>query len=319
MTERHEKAGARPGFCPASPGIDRELLWSLLGVRPGPCSEVICGVKGKWTVSGIDIAELALEAGHRRIPAYRLSPGNQPAAAPGIVYAHAHGHRYDIGKEEAVGGRPSLLEPPPGVALAQAGFVVICPDMPGFGARQLPRSEDARAKAACWQGFTLLGEMLIDLLAAFEALALDPLVRNNRIASFGMSMGGTLAYWLAALEPRIAAAAHYCVFAGIEPLIVDGAHGRHSSYMTVPGLLRYGDMGDVAALVAPRPQLVCVGETDPLTPAQALIPALDSLRAEYSSAGADEKLQIFIARNSGHAETIGMRERLIGFLRAATS
>ena len=319
MPNRHEQAGLHSGFRPMPPEFDRNLLWSLLGARPSPSSAVNCRVERMRTVSGIDIAELAIEAEHRSIPAYRLCPRNQSAAAPGVVYAHAHGHRYDIGKEEAVGGRPSLLEPPPGIDLARAGFVVVCPDMPGFGARQLPHSEEARAKAACWKGLALLGEMLVDLLAVFEALSIDPHVENTRIASFGMSMGGTLAYWLAALEPRIAAAAHYCVLADIESLIVGGAHDLHASYMTVPGLLRHGDMGDVAALVAPRPQLVCAGETDPLTPAQALNSALNSLRAKYSAAGAAEKLEVFIARNSGHAETTEMRARLISFLSAATS
>ncbi|MCY4463629.1 MAG: dienelactone hydrolase family protein [Albidovulum sp.] len=319
MTKRRKQAGTHCGFGPTASGIDRKLLWSLLGARPVPGSEVSCRVEGRQTRFGIDIAELAILAERRRIPAYRLSPRNQSAAAPGIVYAHAHGHRYDIGKEEAIGGRPSLLEPPPGIALARAGFVVICPDLPGFGERQLPQSEDARAKAACWKGGTLLGDMLVDLLAAFEALSMDPLVRNSRISSFGMSMGGTLAYWLAALEPRIAAAAHYCVLAGIESLIDGGAHDLHAPYLTVPGLLRHGDMGDVAALVAPRPQLVCAGATDPLTPPDALNPALETLRAKYSAVGAADCLEVYVAGESGHAETIEMRARLAGFLRAVAS
>ncbi|MDE0110965.1 MAG: dienelactone hydrolase family protein [Albidovulum sp.] len=319
MTKRRNQAGEHSGLFPKPTGIDRELLWSLLGGRPGPVSTLNCRANRRWTHSGIDVAEIDIISGHRRIPAYRLSPRNQSAARPGIVYAHAHGHRYDIGKAEAVSGRPSLLEPPPGIALAQAGFVVVCPDMPGFGARQLSQSEDARAKAACWKGITLLGEMLIDLLAAFETLSMDPLVRNAGIASFGMSMGGTLAYWLAALEPRIAATAHFCVLASIESLIAKGAHHLHAPYMTVPGLLRHGDMGDVAALVAPRSQLVCAGATDPLTPPEALVPAIESARRGYAAAGATDKLEVFIAPNSGHAETNEMRARLVGFLRAATS
>ena len=62
----------------------------------------------------------------------------------------------------------------------------------------------------------------------------------------------------------MAARAHICVFSDVAPKITKNAHDLHGHYLTVPGLIEFGDIGAVAALVAPHPQLVCVGANDPL-------------------------------------------------------
>jgi hypothetical protein len=156
--------------------------------------------------------------------------------------------------------------------LAQAGFVVLCLDMPGHGARQGEGSESALAKAALWRGGTLMGRMLGDLMAGLDALGADPGRGRHAIAAMGLSMGATHAYWLAALDERVAAVVHLCAFADMAPLIASGGHDLHGIYMSVPGLLPNGDMGDVAALIAPRPQFIAWGGRDPLTPEAAMIP-----------------------------------------------
>ena len=65
-------------------------------------------------------------------------------------------------------------------------------------------------------------------------------------------MGATLAFWLAALDPRMKAVAHLCCFADLETLVASGAHDLHGLYMTVPGLLAVARTGEIAGLIAPR-------------------------------------------------------------------
>ncbi len=89
----------------------------------------------------------------------------------------------------------------------------------------------------------------------------------GRVGVMGLSMGATLAYWLAALDSRITSAAHLCCFADMGELVASGAHQLHGLYMVVPGLVHEYRTGDIAGSVAPRPQLACMGATDPLTPA----------------------------------------------------
>ncbi|MDG4648537.1 dienelactone hydrolase family protein [Roseibacterium sp. SDUM158017] len=241
----------------------------------------------------------------------------RPRAAgrrPAILYCHAHGNDWSIGWRELTEGRPALPCGPYGPVLAALGFVVLCLDMPGHGARRAEGSESAMAKAAHWRGGTLLGRMLEELGAGIDALASDPQVDAGRIGALGLSMGATHAYWLAALDDRVAAVAHLCAFADMGPLIEAGAHDLHGAYMTVPGLLAEGDMGDVAAMIAPRPQFVGAGRRDPLTPPAALDPALARLRAAYAAAGASRRLAVMVEDDTGHVETPRMRQAVLAFL-----
>jgi dienelactone hydrolase len=244
---------------------------------------------------------------------YLLEPAALPA--PAILYVHAHGGRYDIGAAEAVDGRDAL-QGPLGPVLAAAGFRVLAIDMPCFGGRATV-TESAAAKAALWRGHSLAGQMLGELASALDWLAADPGTDPRRIGAFGISMGATLGYWLAAVEPRIAAVAHLCCFTDFDRLIASGAHDRHGIYLLVPGLLELASNGAIAGLIAPRPQFVGLGDADALTPPAATEPALEALRAAYRAAGAEAALGIHRERETGHEETPAMRAALLGFFRAA--
>jgi hypothetical protein len=86
------------------------------------------------------------------------------------------------------------------------------------------------------------------------------------------------------------------------PLIEAGAHDLHGIYMSVPGLLAEGDMGDVAALIAPRPQFIAWGGRDPLTPEAAIPPALPGWRQPIAQAGGGA-LRIMANPMPAHEET----------------
>ncbi|MCB1493693.1 MAG: prolyl oligopeptidase family serine peptidase [Rhodobiaceae bacterium] len=296
------------------PDLDRDTLWRLLGWPDGPPRFGNARVTDSQESGSIVIETMAVETPSGPVPATLCRPAAHAVPLPGILYCHAHGGRYDIGRRELLHGRDALIDPPYGPLLAARGFVVLCLDMAGFGDRQAEGTESALSKAALWNGQPLFGLMLADLSAGLDALAARPDVDPDRIAAFGISMGATHAYWLAALDDRVAAVAHLCAFSDIAGLIAAGGHDRHGHYMTVPGLLRQGDMGDVAALIAPRPHLVASGALDALTPPEALEPALARLRAAYCAAGARDRLLVFTSPDTGHAETPAMRAAVLAFL-----
>jgi dienelactone hydrolase len=142
--------------------------------------------------------------------------------------------------------------------------VTLAIDLPGFGGRATA-SESALAKARLWRGRSLAGQMLGELASALDWLAARPEVDAGRIGAFGISMGATL-YWLAAVDPRIACVVHLCCFADFDRLIETGAHDLHGIYLTIPGLIDLASNGRIAGLIAPRPQLICIGDLDLLTP-----------------------------------------------------
>ena len=104
----------------------------------------------------------------------------QPTTGPAILYCHAHGAAYHIGKSELTEGRPALAGPylPD---LAAAGYSVLCIEMPCFGARAEP-AEAPLSKAYHWHGRTLFGRMLAEQVAGFEFLLDQPQTDPDRVA-----------------------------------------------------------------------------------------------------------------------------------------
>ncbi len=246
-------------------------------------------------------------------PVRALLTGPQAAwrVQPAVLYCHAHGNRYAIGASELIESRPALIEEPYAPALARRGVVSLCIDMPCFGERQ-QEQESALAKRLHWEGRTLFGVMLSELAGAFRLLRSLDGVAADRVGAFGFSMGATHAFWLGALEPQIARVAHACAFADLGTLIAGGAHDLHGPYMTVPGLCPAFRTGEIAGLVAPRPQLALIGAEDPLTPPDAAAAGLADLRRAYGAAA--EALSIGVEYGTGHKETPAMRAAVLDFL-----
>lgn len=258
---------------------------------------------------GYALETLILELDGEPVRGFLTRPLHAEGRLPAILYGHSHGGRYDLGAAELIEGR-EYLHDAPGPALARAGYVVLSIDMPVFG-RRAAVSEGFASKALLWYGKSLFGQMVGDHAAALTYLASRTDVDAARIGAYGISMGCALSYWLAALDERIAATAHLCCLADIGTMVELGAHDGHGIYLTVPGLLNETDNGEIAALVAPRPQLVCIGEDDHLTPAPAFAKAWCQLRTGYRQA--PDKLELLSEPGVGHRETARMREAVLEF------
>ena len=240
-------------------------------------------------------------------------PRDNTVKLPAILYGHSHGGRYDIGADELMSGREYLRDPL-GPVFAAEGYVTLCIDMPVFGTRAT-EGENAAAKRLLWHGKSLFGEMLSDHAAALTYLISRDDVDPARIGAFGMSMGCTLSYWLAAVDPRIAAVAHHSCYCDYETLNELGAQDGHGIYLMVPGLLEATSTGEIAGLIAPRPQLICVGEADSLTPPLAIDRAYAQTSALYRAQGAEGKLILLREPGIKHEETDRMRSEMLRFFR----
>jgi dienelactone hydrolase len=286
----------------------RKDLWRRLGPRPvraggvaGECVERLAGIE-HWL--------LQLNA-EQAVPALLLRP--RQAEPRGVVlYCHAHGNRFEMGKDEALLGRPALQSPPYGRVLVERGWAVLAIDHWGFGERQTP-SESALFKRLLWQGHTLWGWRVHDTLAALDWLRAQPDFASLPVVTLGLSMGSTMALWAAALDERIAGCAELCCAAEYEALLQSGGYEGHAEYFFVPGLARDFTLAEIAALIAPRPHLSCAGRDDPLTPPDGLA-ALDARLSEaYARLGAATHWEQLV-EPGGHAETPAMRERVLAWL-----
>ncbi|AZQ68222.1 alpha/beta fold hydrolase [Silicimonas algicola] len=301
-----------------SEGLRAELC-RLTGYVPGRTTRARAAAPPR-VEEGMVVEELVLE-GPTPFPATLTRP-EMGGRHPAVLYCHAHGGDYVLGRRELLDGSVYFEGPGYGAALAAMGFAALCIDMPGFGDRRREGSEAALSKALSWKGKSLFGLMLADLGLALGYLTGREDVRPDRIYSYGLSMGAAQALWLAALDDRIAGCAHACILADVARLIETGDHDRHGVCLTVPGLLDVADMGEVAGLIAPRPQIVCHGEADPLTPPHARDAALAALRAAYDrrrDATGRNTLHTMTDPAAGHVESAAMRVAVLDFLSRAAS
>jgi acetyl esterase/lipase len=297
---------------PANAHERRELLYSLLGDLPDrrrPISAKVVSVEDR---DGYRLEKLLLDLnGEELVPAYFTRPAGK-GPLPAVLYNHAHGGNYDLGKEELLAGRGALAKPPYAKLLAERNIATLCIDTWAFGERR-GRTESEIFKDMLWNGKVLWGMMVYDNLRALDYLAARPDVDPARIATGGISMGSTMAWWTAALDDRIKATFDLCCLTDFQALIDTRHLDGHGLYYYVPGLLKHFSTATINELIAPRAHLSLQGDYDKLTPPAGLERIDAHLKKVYSELRAPEAWEL-IRYKIGHFETADMRARIIEFL-----
>ena len=151
---------------------------------------------------------------------------------------------------------------------ALRGYVTLSIDFRCFGERQdddewvrRPNRDGCNVAyfAAGYFGYQMLALQLWDAMRSIDYLQSRPEVDGKRIGCQGVSFGGTMTTYLAALDDRVQVAMIGCYLSSIADAL-ERANFCGVQYM--PGLLKYGEISDVASLIAPRPLMVEVGERD---------------------------------------------------------
>jgi dienelactone hydrolase len=140
-------------------------------------------------------------------------------------------------------------------------------DARGFGERKLGYMIDSgddgcninQIKAELL-GLNTLTLNVFDLSRCIDYLLTRPEVDAGRIGCAGLSYGGTLTLFAAALDERIKVA----VVSGYLTSFYDltFVRGQICGQQIVPQLLRWGEISDVGCLIAPRPLLIESGTED---------------------------------------------------------
>jgi hypothetical protein len=162
-------------------------------------------------------------------------------------------------------------------------------------------------KEMLWRGRVLWGMMMFDEVQALTYLAGRPEVDARRLGAFGISMGATKAWWLAALDERVRLCVDLCCLTDYEELIKAKNLRGHSIYYYVPGLLKHFQAHEINELIVPRAHLSLNGRKDALTPVAGVERIRDHLAPLYARHGRPENLRIELF-DCGHEETPAMRK-----------
>jgi len=211
-----------------------------------------------------------------------LKPGEK---RPGLIAQHGHGK-----------GRVSVLEWDEtdvhhafGAEFAKRGFVVLAPDARGFGERG---EEESRENLnLILLGKTIIGLRVWDAMRGFDLLQSLPEVDPERLGMAGLSGGGTVTTFTAALDERVKAC---CVSGYIASWRGSIMAMNHCTCNFVPGILEYAENYDVAGLIAPRALIMEAGDKDPIFPLPAVREAEAKLKEIYQVYDAPEQYELHV-------------------------
>jgi len=291
----------------------RKRLYRLLGDLPDRNRPISAAKVGEEEQEGYILEKLMLDLnGIELVPAYFARPKGLREKAPAVLYNHAHGGDYKLGKDELIRGREHLLKPTYAQALTEKGYSVLCIDAWNFGERR-GRTELELFKQMLWYGRVLWGMMVYDSIRAVDYLISRPEVDAGRIGTTGLSMGSTMAWWVAALDTRVKVCIDLCCLTDFHALIESQGLDGHGIYYYVPRLLKRFTTAKINSLIAPRPHLSLAGNYDRLTPPAGLDRIDRELKKAYSAHGAPDAWKL-IRYDIGHFETAAMRLEVMSFL-----
>lgn len=312
----HPQGARKLSFANFSGNLDewketcRSQLIELLSLeKPSACKVELLR---ETQVGDVAIQALVLHVEENlTIPAYLLfPPGDEWEDC--VMAIHGHGEA-----EPCIGQRDDYHHQF-ALALAQEGYLVLCPELRGFGALKdlalhadgqrldywIDRGHNAYSLAtdSFQHGWPLLGQTVEDLLRWEDFLAREHAVDSLAVA--GISYGGDLALT-------------YPVFSGrVERIFASGTLGSFAPVFSrcynapahcIPGVLQWMDRADIAGLNAPRPIALHYGALD--APSvdnysasynETVAPAIDELRKIYQSSQAEAAVELIVTPGQGH-------------------
>ncbi len=280
-----------------------EIFSRQLGLAglPLPEGPIAARLLEKVSCNGYSRSRLGLQlAADLEVPVYVLEPDQIKKPLAAIIACHGHGY----GSRDLVGltaeGQPKTGEAGYqenfALELVQRGFLVIVPDLFGFGDLRLAEDKakgDPRA-SSCYRisadllqvGHSLAGLRVWQIQRILDWLGQLEEIRQDKIACMGISGGGLVCSFSAALDTRIRAA----VVSGYTNTFRGSIMAMHHCIDNfTPGLLPYAEMPDLIGLIAPRPLFVESGSEDPIFPEAATREAIRQLEGIYQLLGQEDK------------------------------
>jgi dienelactone hydrolase/lysophospholipase L1-like esterase len=299
------------------PEVLRKVRDSLGDLPPRPSPQQV-RVVSRELRPGYTLERVAINNGvDGEVSALLLVPTGLKAPAPAVMWLHSS----TPDKNQVLTPNTFWGEAPLGETLVRAGYVVLAPDAYWHGDRAgtgpAGRAETAREeheslfKLHLWLGRTLWGMFVRDDQIALDYLCSRPEVDPKRIGATGMSMGSTRAWWLAAVDERLAAAVGIACLTRYQNLIAHGQLRQHGVYYFTNGLLKHFDSEAVVALIAPRPFLALTGELDAGSPADGVRAIEQQAGKVYSALGAPERFRSVLYPEVGHTVTPEMRREML--------
>jgi dienelactone hydrolase len=239
------------------------------------------------------------------MPVYLLIPKDRPNPLPVMLALHGHGYGvkdivglWEDGQERLT---PEGYQKDFAVGLCRQGFVVAAPEISCFGERRtdfsnlnttigspIPETCDHTARLAFHLGGSVVGLRVLDAKRLIDYLETLPDLDTDSIGAMGISGGGMHTFFSTCLDTRIKA----CVISGYYSAFRDSIFAMHHCACNfVPGLAKFGEIYDLAGLIAPRPILIEAASYDPIFPIASVEKSIHKTRQVYRVFEAEQAVQ----------------------------
>jgi hypothetical protein len=227
-------------------------------------------------------------------------PKSLSAPAPAVLFLCGHSQS---GKAEAIYSKGCRT-------LAKAGYVVLCVDPVGQGERYqfTGVKNSVGVSGFCTREHNMLGKQMSlcgeffgtwrahDALSGLDYLLSRPEVDPHRVGITGNSGGGTTSLYAGAILDRLTHVMPSCCFSSYRDSIMAMIHCKCNYF---PGMLEWGDMGDLAGLCAPKYLVIVNGRKDVVFPVGPARKEFKRTQAIYNAAGVPDRCRMVIG-NGGH-------------------
>jgi cephalosporin-C deacetylase-like acetyl esterase len=235
------------------------------------------------------------------VPGNLYIPDNLEGPAPAVIYLCGHSHT----QKEHYQTHPRKL--------ARLGFVCLIVETIQYGEVW---GEHWGCYDRGWfnwysRGYTPAGVEVWNAIRGLDLLSQRPEVDAGRLGVTGISGGGAQAWFVAAVDPRIRAAAPVCGNSTLEAQIRTRTIDGHCDCMLHLNT-RGWDFQHIGALIAPRPLFIAQADRDGLNTIESSRAVYEDLKAVYDRYGAGERLG-FIATPGGHSYHRTSREAIFSF------
>ncbi len=187
------------------------------------------------------------------------------------------------------------------IELVKSGFIVAAPEIAAFG-EHIPDQSDVDTRfvgqsAPChflstWAmmlGGSAIGFRVFEAKRLLDYLITLPEIDAQRIGAMGISGGGMHTFFSTCVDTRIKSAVISGYFCSWFDSILAM---NHCLCNFVPGILKLGDLTDLAGLLAPRPILIEAGTYDKIFPIESVRQAFDKLKEIYHLWNAENKTEL---------------------------
>ncbi len=239
------------------------------------------------------------------LPFYLLIPKKLNDKTPLVLAFHGHGYGvkdivglWEDGEERYT---PDGYHKDFAIELVKSGFIVAAPEIAAFG-EHIPDQSGVDERfvgksAPChflstWSmmlGGSAIGFRVAEAKRLLDYLITLPEIDASRIGAMGISGGGMHTFFSSCVDDRIKAiviSGYFCSwFSSILAM-------NHCICNFVAGILRIGDLLDLAALLAPRPTLIEAGTYDKIFPIEAVRDAFAKLKQIYKLWDAEDKVEL---------------------------